>query len=60
MLIRSPNSIGIMAFFWLCLYLKQEIRLVYSFWAPHQKKYVERYQVIEDRLYMEEYEDPEQ
>ena len=60
MLINSPNSIGIMLFFSLSLYLKMQVRLFYSFWAPNPKKYVERYQVIEDRLYMEEYEDSEQ
>lgn len=60
MMINSPNCIGIMIFFLLSLYLKQQIRLVYTFWNHNQKEYVERYQTIEDRLFMEEYEDPEQ
>ena len=60
MLVQSPNSIGIMVFFLLSLTMKQHLRLFYSFWSPKNKKHVERYQVIEDRLYMEEYEDPEQ
>ena len=59
MLTGSPNSLGIMVFILLCLYLKQQVRQFYSFWAPKQKNLVERYQTIEDRLYMEEYEDPE-
>ena len=57
---QSPNSLGIMVFFSLALYLKQQVRLIYSFWSQNQKLNVERYQLIEDRLYMEEYEDPEQ
>ena len=60
MITQSPNSLGIIAFFFLALYLKQQVRLIYSFWSQNQKLSVERYQVIEDRLYMEEYEDPEQ
>ena len=59
-IMQSPNSLGIMAFFSLALYLKQQVRLIYSFWSQSQKLNVERYQLIEDRLYMEEYEDPEQ
>ena len=59
-IVGSPNSLGILVFFLLCLYLKQKIRQFYSFWGPKEKKQVERYQTIEDRLYMEEYEDPEQ
>ena len=59
-IMQSPNSLGIMAFFSLALYLKQQVRLIYSFWSQNQKLNVERYQLIEDRLYMEEYEDPEQ
>ena len=49
-----------MMFFLLGLYLKQHMRQFYSFWSPRNKKSVERYQIIEDRLFMEEYEDPEQ
>ena len=60
MITQSPNSLGIITFFFLALYLKQQVRLIYSFWSQNQKLSVERYQVIEDRLYMEEYEDPEQ
>ena len=57
---NSPNSIGIMIFLFLTLMLKYNVRQFYSFWSPRQKQNVERYQIIEDRLYMEEYEDPEQ
>ena len=59
-MLDSPNSIGIMLFFLFLGNLKQYMRLFYSFWSPRNKKLVERYQIIEDRLYMEEYEDPDQ
>ena len=49
-----------MVFLLLTLYLKQYVRMFYSLLSPKNKKHVERYQTIEDRLYMEEYEDPEQ
>ena len=58
-ILNSPNSVGIIIFFWLCLLLKQNIRQFFSFWSPRNKLQVERYQIIEDRLFMEEYEDPE-
>jgi len=60
MIVQSPNSIGIMLFILLALLMKQHVRLFYSFWSPRNKELVERYQIIEDRLYMEEYEDPDQ
>lgn len=42
-LMRSPNSIGIMTFFLLLGNIKQYMRLFYSFWSPRNKKHVERY-----------------
>ena len=59
-LIKAPNQLGVMVFLLLTLYLKQYVRMFYSLLSPKNKKHVERYQTIEDRLYMEEYEDPEQ
>ena len=59
MIINSPNSIALITFFFLSLMMKQYLRLFYSFWTPKAQKHVERYQTIEDRLFMEEYEDPE-
>jgi len=51
---------GIMLFFLITLYLKQNVRQFYAVWNSNERKILERYQTIEDRLYMEEYEDPEQ
>lgn len=56
----SPNAIGTLVFILLYLNLKQYIRQFIAFLVPKNKKQVERYQIIEDRLYMEEFEDPEQ
>jgi ABC-type transport system involved in cytochrome c biogenesis permease subunit len=60
MIINSPNSIGIMVFILFSMLIKQHVRLFYSFWSPRNKELLEHYQIIEDRLYMEEYEDPDQ
>lgn len=56
----SPYQIALTIFFLLGLYLKQEVRQIYTFWSPQNAKHVERYQVIEDLLFMEEYENPDQ
>ena len=51
---------GIILFFLLTLNLKYYIRFHYNFWTKKNKLLVERYMKIEDILYMEEYEDPEE
>ena len=47
-------------FLFLTLYIKQKARLYFTFFYSKASKNVYRYIAIEDRLYMEEYEDPAQ
>ena len=47
-------------FIFLTLYIKQKARLYFTFFYSKARKNVYRYIAIEDRLYMEEYEDPAQ
>jgi len=59
-LVESPFGLAIILFFILILSMKWHVRSFYIFWTPTSRLLVQRYQNIEDRLYMEEYEDPEQ
>ena len=56
----SPNALCLIGFIALTLFLKQRARLFYTFFYSKASKNVYRYIAIEDRLYMEEYEDPAQ
>ena len=60
MLMKSPNAIGIMSFVGLTLCLKMFLKLVWQFYVAQNKEKNATYQTIEDRLFMEEYEDPRQ
>ena len=59
-LFNSPNSVGCMIFFVLVLYFKQQCRLIYCYTISKESKQLQRYQNIEEKLFMEEFEDPDQ
>ena len=58
MVVKSPNALGILIFIGLTLYTKMHLKLVWSFYVANDSETNQTYQNIEDRLYMEEYEDP--
>ena len=60
LIINSPNQLGTLVFFLLFLNWKLQICLFVTFFKESNMKNVKRYQIIEDRLFMEEYEDPDQ
>ena len=60
MLFSSAHTMAFMAFAALVLGLRTFITLVIQVVLPYNLKNLERYIAIEDRLFMEEYEDPEQ
>ena len=57
---RSPHMISCVIFIFLYVHLKQFIRLVYDIVLPWNNQLSMRYKAIEDKLFMEEYENPEQ
>ena len=59
-LYSSPNALLVIGFITVTMFLKQRARLFYAFLNSKASKNVYRYIAIEDRLYMEEYEDPAQ
>ena len=59
-LYSSPNALCMIVFIFLTLVLKQKARLFFAFFYSKARKNLYRYIAIEDRLYMEEYEDPAQ
>ena len=58
MMLKSPNAVGTLIFTGLFLMLKTFLRLIWQLFISKSKECVKRYQIIEDRLTMEEYEDP--
>ena len=60
LIINSPNQLGILLFFLMFIYWKQQLFLFFNFFKESKRENVKRLQIIEDRLYMEEYEDPHQ
>ena len=60
MLFSSVNTMGFLIFTALYLGLRIYVKLVIQVVLPYNLKNLERYIAIEDRLFMEEYEDPEQ
>ena len=60
MVLKSPNSISMILFIGLALYIKMYLKLIWSFYVSADCETYQTYQNIEDRLFMEEYEDPEQ
>ena len=59
-LFSSVSTMAFLAFSALVLGLRTYILLVIQVVLPYNKRNLERYIAIEDRLFMEEYEDPEQ
>ena len=57
---NSPYMYALSLFVFLLFLVKMSVRCIWVFFAQNIKNSVFRYQRIEDRLYMEEYEDPEQ
>ena len=60
MVLKSPNSMGVILFIGLSLYIKMHLKLIWSFYVAKSSETYQTYQNIEDRLFMEEYEDPKQ
>ena len=60
MLFSSVNTMSFLGFAALYLSLRVYIKLVIQVVLPYNLKNLERYIAIEDRLFMEEYEDPDQ
>ena len=60
MLFSSANTMVFLAFAALVLGLQIYIKLVIQVVLPYNLKNLKQYTEIEDRLFMEEYEDPEQ
>ena len=58
--IRSPHVIACAIFIMLYAQLKQFVRLVYEIVLPWNRQREMRYKAIEDKIFMEEYENPEQ
>ena len=58
--IRSPHVIACAIFIVLYAQLKQFVRLVYEIVLPWNRQREMRYKAIEDKIFMEEYENPEQ
>ena len=58
--VRSPHVIACVVFIFLYGHLKQFIRLVYEIVLPWNRQPEMRYKAIEDKIFMEEYENPEQ
>mmetsp|Transcript_34051 Transcript_34051/g.44942 ORF Transcript_34051/g.44942 Transcript_34051/m.44942 type:complete len:246 (-) Transcript_34051:3574-4311(-) len=58
--ISSPHVIACVIFIFLYGQLKQFIRLVYEIVLPWNRQREMRYKAIEDKIFMEEYENPEQ
>jgi predicted DNA-binding protein YlxM (UPF0122 family) len=57
---RCPHALAFIIFLFLCVTLKYVVLLVRAVVFPWNYKKMQRYQEIEDRIFMEEYEDPEQ
>ena len=57
---HSPSYLAMMLFMWLLLCLKNYCKLVWQFLISSRKSTLMTYQMIEDRLLYEEYEDPMQ
>ena len=55
---HSPSYLAMMLFMWLLLCLKNYCKLVWQFLISSGKSTLMTYQMIEDRLLYEEYEDP--
>ena len=60
MLFSSINTMAYLCFTALYLVLRIYIKLVIQVVLPYNLKNLEKYIAIEDRLFMEEYENPEQ
>ena len=60
MLLKSPNALGTIIFVGLALNVKSYLKLVWYFFVSSSKDTNQTYQNIEDKLFMEEYEDPRQ
>ena len=60
MLINAPNAIAIGLFTALTLYVKMQVQITWIFYVSTDVETNQTYQNIEDRLFMEEYEDPKQ
>ena len=60
MVLKSPNAIGIMLFIAMTLWIKMHLKLVCQFYVSKDSDSNQSYQTIEDKLFMEEYEDPKQ
>ena len=59
-MVRSPHVLACCIFIFLYAQLKQFVRLVYEIVLPWNRKREMRYKAIEDKIFMEEYENPEQ
>lgn len=58
--IASPHVAGCILFIFMYSQLKSFVRLVYEIVLPWNRKLEMRYKSIEDKIFMEEYENPEQ
>ena len=58
--IRAPHVLACALFIFLYGQLKQFTRLVFEIVLPWNRKHEMRYKAIEDKIFMEEYENPEQ
>ena len=58
--VTCPHVISCAIFIFLYGQLKQFIRLVYEIVLPWNRAREMRYKAIEDKIFMEEYENPEQ
>ena len=56
---RCPHALSFIVFLFLCVTLKHYVLLIRAVVLPWNFRKMQRYQEIEDRIFMEEYEDPE-
>lgn len=57
--IRSPHVLACIVLMFFYVQLKQFMRLVYEIVLPWNRSKEMRYKAIEDKIFMEEYENPE-